>query len=156
MQIGAICYYKLTYNFPGFIVIDLINSLLWLVQILWFCCLHVDVIQWLDENACRIELSCLFALVVLGCLVLCPRSVSHANAPDFVCWFPRSYKVPDFVCRLLNHKDTTLHALVLPINKKYQTSRAAYLAKMTADQSLFTELLPDKRKAANGAAVEKG
>ena len=27
---------------------------------------------------------------------------------------------------------------------------------MTADRSLFTELLPDKRKAANGAAVEKG
>ena len=27
---------------------------------------------------------------------------------------------------------------------------------MTADQSQFTELLPDKRKAANGAAVEKG
>ena len=27
---------------------------------------------------------------------------------------------------------------------------------MTADQSLFTELLPDKRKAANGAAVKKG
>ena len=26
---------------------------------------------------------------------------------------------------------------------------------MTADQSLFTELLPNKRKAANGAAVEK-
>ena len=42
------------------------------------------------------------------------------------------------------------------MNKKYQTSRAAYLAKMAADQSLFTELLPDKRKAANGAAVEKG
>ena len=27
---------------------------------------------------------------------------------------------------------------------------------MTADQSMFTELLPDMRKAANGAAVEKG
>ena len=27
---------------------------------------------------------------------------------------------------------------------------------MTAYQSLFTELLPDKRKAAKGAAVEKG
>ena len=27
---------------------------------------------------------------------------------------------------------------------------------MTADQSLFTELLPGKRKAAKGAAVEKG
>ena len=27
---------------------------------------------------------------------------------------------------------------------------------MTADQTLFTELLPDKRKAANGAAAEKG
>ena len=59
------------------------------------------------------------------------------------------------MCRLLDHKGTRLHALVLPINKKYQTSRAADLAKMTADQSLFTELLPDKRKAANGAAVEK-
>ena len=41
------------------------------------------------------------------------------------------------------------------MNKKYQTSKAVYLAKMTADQSLFTELLPDKWKAANGAAVEK-
>ena len=30
------------------------------------------------------------------------------------------------------------------------------LAKMTVDQSLFTELLPDKRKAAKIAAVEKG
>ena len=60
------------------------------------------------------------------------------------------------MCRLLDHKGTRLRALVLPINKKYQTLRAAYLAKMTADQSLFTELLPDKRKAANGAAVEKG
>ena len=39
--------------------------------------------------------------------------------------------------------------------KKCQASRAAYLAKMTADRSLFTELLPDKRKAVNGAAVEK-
>ena len=27
---------------------------------------------------------------------------------------------------------------------------------MTAEKSLFSELLPDKRKAANGAAVEKG
>ena len=27
---------------------------------------------------------------------------------------------------------------------------------MTADQSMFTELLPDKLKAANDAAVEKG
>ena len=27
---------------------------------------------------------------------------------------------------------------------------------MPADQSPFTELLPEKRKAANGAAVEKG
>ena len=60
------------------------------------------------------------------------------------------------MCRLLDHKGTRLRALILPINKKYQTSRAAYLAKMTAYQSLFTELLPDKRKAANGAAVEKG
>ena len=60
------------------------------------------------------------------------------------------------MCRLLDHKGTRLSALVLPINKKYQTSRAAYLAEMTADQSMFTELLPDKRKAANGAAVEKG
>ena len=46
--------------------------------------------------------------------------------------------------------------MVLPINKKYQTSRAAYLAKMATDQSLFTELLTDKRKATNGAEVEKG
>ena len=30
------------------------------------------------------------------------------------------------------------------------------MAKMTADQSLFTELLSGKRKAANGAAVGKG
>ena len=27
---------------------------------------------------------------------------------------------------------------------------------MTADQSLFTELLPDKQKAAKGTAVKKG
>ena len=60
------------------------------------------------------------------------------------------------MCRLLDNKGTRLRALALPINKKYQTSRAAYLAKMTADQSLFTELLPDHQKAANGAAVEKG
>ena len=57
---------------------------------------------------------------------------------------------------LLDHKGTRLRALVLPINKNCQISRAAYLAKMTADRSLFTELLPDKRKAANGVAVEKG
>ena len=57
---------------------------------------------------------------------------------------------------LHDHKGTRLRALVLPINKKNQTSRTAYLARMTADQSLFTEMLPDKRKAANGAAVEKG
>ena len=60
------------------------------------------------------------------------------------------------MCRLFDHKGTRLRALVLPINKNYKTSRAAYLAKMTADQSLFTELLADKRKAPNGAAVEKG
>ena len=48
------------------------------------------------------------------------------------------------MCRLLDHKGTRLRALVLPINKKYQTSRAAYLAKITADQSMFTELLPDQ------------
>ena len=118
-----------------------------------------DVVKWLDENALRrkvAELSCLFALVVLCCPLLCPRSVSHARPTDFVCWFSLTLEVPNFVSRLLDHKGARLRAFFLPINKKCQASRAAYLAKMTADRSLFTELLPDKRKAANGAAVEKG
>ena len=104
-------------------------------------------VQWLDENACRVELICCRGSR-LSC-ALPPISVSRLPTRLLVLVFPADKKYLTSCAGYLTIKVPDFVHWFLPINKKYQTSRAAYLVKMTADQSLFTELLPDKRKAAN-------